>query len=394
MIQNIEPKKLIDYNKNAKNHPKEQIEKLARAFKAEGFHGCIIADENLVIIAGHGRKYAAIEAGLDTIPVQILNGLSEEQKRSKRLGDNKLAESDWLDDFLKDELTFLKDANYDLSLSGFDSYFAEEEPVNTNDPEDCPSVDEVELRCNLGDIWLLGEHKLLVGDSTDEANIFLLMQREKAHLVFTDPPYNQETDGGFKGEIGKSLRKQSEEIEHLCNFEPENFLKVLPTVFDKNMNAYCFCNKDLVPDYLNWAKNLKYSFNILMWKKPNAIPLKGTYKPDVEYLLVFRKNGIFNNNIDGINYSKVLEFGREKDKVHPTMKPIDLIENQLKIASNVNSIVLDFFGGSGSTLIACEKTKRICRTMELDPKYASVIIERWEKYTGKIAEKIGGNNAN
>jgi ParB-like chromosome segregation protein Spo0J len=122
-IVEIAPQKLIDYDKNAKKHPKDQIEKLAKSFQKEGFHGVVVADENLVIIAGHGRKYAAIEAKLDVIPVQILEGLTEEQKRSKRLGDNKLAESDWIDELIKDELTFLHEQNYDVSLSGFDLNF-------------------------------------------------------------------------------------------------------------------------------------------------------------------------------------------------------------------------------------------------------------------------------
>ncbi len=129
MFQTIDPKLLIDYSKNTKKHPQEQLEKLAASFKAEGFHGAIIVDENNVIIAGHGRKHAAILAGLETVPIEILTGLSEEQKRSKRIGDNKLAESDWLDDVLKEELTFLKDAKYDLSLTGFDLDFLNAAPL-------------------------------------------------------------------------------------------------------------------------------------------------------------------------------------------------------------------------------------------------------------------------
>ena len=391
MFNSIDPKLLIDYSKNAKNHPKEQLEKLARSFKEEGFHGAIIVDETNTIIAGHGRKYAAILAGLETVPIQVLSGLTEEQKRSKRLGDNKLAESDWLDDFLKEELTFLKESNYDLSLSGFDlSFLGETETPNMNDPDECPNVEEVELRCALGDIWQLGEHRLMCGDSTDILVVEKLMNNQKADLVFTDPPYNQETEGGFKGNIGSALKKQSNEIEHLCDFNPQEFLNLLPSFFLNNtMNSYCFCNKDLVVDYLKWARDCKYSYNILIWKKPNALPIGGSYRPDVEYLLTFRKSGIFNNALKDVSYSKVLEFGRVSEKIHPTMKPVEMIENQIKISSNENSIVMDPFGGSGSTLIACEKTKRKCFTMELDPKYASVIVERWEKYTGKTGVKLG-----
>lgn len=147
MFNSIDPKLLIDYSKNAKNHPKEQLEKLARAFKAEGFHGAIIVDENNIIIAGHGRKYAAILAGLESVPIQVLSGLTEEQKRSKRLGDNKLAESDWLDDFLKEELSFLKQSNYDVSLSGFDLSFLEENIQIDPKDNEFENMFEIVIQC-------------------------------------------------------------------------------------------------------------------------------------------------------------------------------------------------------------------------------------------------------
>lgn len=182
------------------------------------------------------------------------------------------------------------------------------------------------------------------------------------------------------------LRKLGEAIAHLCEFDPVAFLAALPIAFPKNkMNAYVFCNKDLVPDYLNWGVLNGYSFNILFWKKPNAIPLGGSWRPDVEYLLVFRKSAIWNNAVSGVSYSKLLEHGRENSTPHPTMKPVAMIENQLLIASNAKSLVIDFFGGSGSTLIACEKTGRDCGMIELDPKYCDVIVKRWQEFTGKEA---------
>lgn len=145
LFKTIDPKLLIDYSKNAKKHPTDQLEKLARAFKKEGFHGAIVVDENNVIIAGHGRKYAAILAGLETVPIEVLIGLTEEQKRSKRLGDNKLAESDWLDNELKDELTFLKDAKYDLDLTGFDLEFLNAAPPSFDSKEKETSSGESKL---------------------------------------------------------------------------------------------------------------------------------------------------------------------------------------------------------------------------------------------------------
>ena len=143
-----------------------------------------------------------------------------------------------------------------------------------------------------------------------------------------------------------------------------------------------------MPEYLTYGKENKYSFNLLVWKKPNAIPINSAHKPDLEYLVVFRRGSIWNYGINGVNYSKCLEYGRETG-LHPTMKPVELITNELRISSNLDSIVSDLFLGSGSTLIACEKTNRKCYGMEIDPHYCDVIIKRWEDYTGKVAKLDG-----
>lgn len=184
--------------------------------------------------------------------------------------------------------------------------------------------------------------------------------------------------------------KQGEEIDFISDFSPTEFLSVLPCLFDGNMNAYVFCNKELLPDYLNWARNSKYSFNVLVWKKPSAIPIGDSHRPDIEYLMLFRKNAIWNNGTNA-NYSRCLEYSRVKktdeNGNHPTIKPIELIANELTISSNKDSIVVDLFGGSGSTLIACEQLNRKCYMCELDPHYCDVIIQRWENLTGKKAIK-------
>lgn len=234
-------------------------------------------------------------------------------------------------------------------------------------------------------------HRLMCGDSTKEEDVAKLMDGNKADMVFTDPPYNLETKGGCKGEIGKALRKQGNDIEFIADFNPTEFLRIMPSFFDKNkLNSYIFCNKELLPTYLNWAVENKYSFNILVWKKPNAIPIGDSHRPDIEYLLFFRKNAIWNNGLKDVNYSRCLEFSRETG-LHPTMKPIKLITNELEISSNKNSIVLDFFGGNGSTLIACEQLNRNCYMMELDPKYVQVIIERYIAFTGKEVYRLNND---
>lgn len=290
---------------------------------------------------------------------------------------------------LRVEFMELQEMWFDLELTGFSldeiaGLQIDEIEEGLTDEDAVPDAPETPVTV-LADVWQLGDHRVMCGDSTSIDAVEKLMSSKKADFVLTDPPYNQETDGGFKGSIGASLKKQSGDIAHLCDFEPETVLPILPSVHRKGvMNATVFCNKDLVPRYLNWATENKYSFNILVWKKPSAIPLGGSYQPDIEYCLVFRRSAKFNTKQDGVSYSKVLEHKRETG-LHPTMKPVQMLENQIKIVSDSGDLCLDLFGGSGSTLIACQKTGRIAYLMELDPKYCDVIINRWQDFTGRLA---------
>jgi DNA modification methylase len=258
---------------------------------------------------------------------------------------------------------------------------AEEDDFDSTPPETPETV--------LGDLYEIGEHRLLCGDSTDSDQVAKLMDGSKADMVFTDPPYKIETEGSDKGDYAQSLRKHSANIEFISNFEPTEFLQVLPIVFGKNMNAYIFCNKELLPDYLLWARDSGYSFNVLIWKKPNAIPIGDSHRPDIEYLLLFRKSAIWNNGLKDVNYSRCLEFGRETG-LHPTMKPIELIANEMKISSHENSLIFDFFLGSGSTMVAAHQLKRKCYGMELDCRYADVIVKRMIKLDSNLKIKRNG----
>ena len=266
----------------------------------------------------------------------------------------------------------------------------EETEVLEAQDDDFDSTPPEEPETVLGDLYEIGDHRLLCGDSTDSDQVAKLMNGQKADMVFTDPPYNMQMKGGCVGDVAKNMRKIEKDIEFISNFNPAEFLNTLPIVFDnKKMNAYIFCNKDLVPQYLNFAVENKYSFNILIWKKPNAIPLGDSHYPDVEYLLLFRKSAIWNNSLKDVNYSRCLEFGRESG-LHPTMKPIELISNEMKISSNQNSLVVDFFLGSGSTMVASHQLKRKCYGMELDSKYCDVIVKRMIKLDPKLKVKRNG----
>jgi DNA modification methylase len=264
--------------------------------------------------------------------------------------------------------------------TSFDALAFGKTELDTEVEEDeAPEVSDEPPVSKLGEIYQLGRHRVMCGDTTKDMST--LMNDDTADLVFTDPPYRMEALGGSNDFIGRTQARLGEKIKEMLDFEPQEFLDVLPTAFKKNvLNAYIFCNKDLVPDYLNWANNNGYSFNILFWKKPNAVPLGGTHRPDVEYLILLRKGAIWNNSLKNVSYSRCLEFGRDNTTIHPTMKPIELIANELFISSNKGSIVLDTYSGSGSTLIACEQTDRTCYGMELDPKYVDVIRKRYAKF--------------
>ena len=345
----------------------------------------IVVDENNIVLGGNMRLKACIEVGLKEVYIVKAEDLTEQQKDEFIVKDNVgFGEWDW--DILANEWDTekLTDWGLDLPLDlSVEELEAEEDDFNI--PEGGIETDIV-----LGDLFEIGEHRLLCGDSTDSDLIEKLLDGKKADLVFTDPPYKIETEGGCKGITGQALKKQGKQIEFISDFEPINFLNVLPILFEnKKMNSYIFCNKDLLPDYLVWAKETGYSFNVLIWKKPNAIPIGDSHRPDIEYLLLFRKSAIWNNSLKDVNYSRCLEYGRESG-LHPTMKPIELIANEMKISSNENSLVFDFFLGSGSTMVASHQLKRKCYGMELDPKYCQVIIDRMKKLDPSLEIKRNG----
>lgn len=243
-----------------------------------------------------------------------------------------------------------------------------------------------EPKAQYGDIYQLGDHRLMCGDSTKEEDVNILMNGNKVDLLFTDPPYNMHYSG-------MGIIPENERVQTMVDFDANSINWLSNTDFG---SMYIFTSKDLIPDYLKIFKDWK--FNILIWEKTNNPPLTmNTFLPDIEYLLYFHNgNRIWNNSLKPMEiYKKVYSSSRQEGQkqignVHPTMKPINLICDKLKISSNKNSVVLDLFGGSGSTLIACEELNRKCYMMELEPRYVDVIIQRWETFTGKKAVKING----
>lgn len=377
-IDTIEP-----YEKNARAHGKNDVKAIIKSIKEFGFNDPIGVWNN-EIVEGHGRLLAAKEIGMSKVPIIRLDELTDEQRRAYMLAHNKTAElSDWDYDVLASELKDI--ADIDMSEFGFDLNSLKDEDELITEQDEVPEPPE-EPRAKLGDLFLLGGHRLICGDSTDITTIDKLLGDKKADLVFTDPPYNMHYDG--TGIIRQTEKNVKERIKDIVDFNAFDISYL--SSMDVG-SIYIFTSKDLIPDYFKIFDGWK--FNILTWVKTNNPPMtNNVFLPDIEYLLYFHKGKrIWNNGLKPTEiyrkayFSSRQEGHEEAGNVHPTMKPLKLISDKLKISSNENSIVLDIFGGSGSTLIACEQLNRKCYMCEIDPRYVDVIIERWEKLTGKKA---------
>ena len=338
----------------------------------------IVVNKDMIILGGNMRYKACKEAWIKEIPV-IVADFTEEQEREFLIKDN-VSGGEWDWDILANEWD-----KEELEEWGLDVQF---ETVEPEAEEDDFEVDEgVQTDIVVWDLFEIWPHRLLCWDSTNIDHVEKLMNWEKADMVFTDPPYKIQTEWWHKSDLSKSLQKQWKSIEFIADFDPKDFLWILPMLFEKNKaNAYIFCNKELLPDYLIWARDIGYSFNVLIWKKPSAIPIWDSHRPDIEYLLLFRKNAIWNNWQKDVNYSRCLEYWREK-WLHPTMKPIELLVNEMKISSNKWSLVIDCFWWSGSTMVACHQINRKCYMSELDPKYVQTIINRMIKLDSTLEIK-------
>jgi site-specific DNA-methyltransferase (adenine-specific) len=388
-IETVNVNSLTPDPANARKHDGKNLQAIAHSLEKFGQRKPICVTPDSIVVAGNGTLEAAKSLGWTEIVIaRTPVGWTWEQIRAFALADNRTAElAEWDDKVLADQLLELDANGWELEELGFKNL---EPPVGQEHDEEPLSFDDAPTRAKLGDIWKLGNHKVLCGDSSDTNALDRLMQGKKAELVLTDPPYRYKTMvGGGAATFSEGYAKLKEDLKDIIDFDPKQFLQVLPTVFDKNINAYIFCNTDLVPDYCNWARENNYNFNILTWHKTSFIPANyGHHFPDTEYLIYISKSAIFNSGL-GLNYGKYFVLDNEKHSDHPTIKPLEILKTEIKISSNRGGLVVDFFGGSGSTLLACEQTERICHTIELEPRYVDVILKRWESYTGKTAELLG-----
>lgn len=378
------------YEKNPRKND-QSVDKVANSIKEFGFKVPIVVDKNNIIVCGHTRYKAAKKLGLSVVPCVVADDLTEEQIKAYRLADNKVGEDSlWDMDLLSEELGDILDL--DMSDFGFD--LMEEEPEEVVEDDFVGELPE-EPKAKLGDIYQLGNHRLMCGDSTSVTDVEKLIGGNKIELVLTDPPYNMGYSGA--GIIKETTKNVRERIKDIIDFDAHSISYLASMDVG---SVYIFTSKDLIPEYFNIFDGWK--FNILTWVKTNNPPMcNNNFLPDIEYMLYFHKGKgrVWNNGLRPLDiyrkayFSSRQEGHEEAGDVHPTMKPLKLLTDKIQISSSKNGNVLDIFGGSGSTLIACEQLERNCYMMELDPRYVDVIIARWEKFTGKKAVLLNGQDS-
>ena len=364
---------LIPYINNSRKHSDEQVAQIAASIKEFGWTNPILVDGNNGLIAGHGRLLAARKLGMDKVPTIELSHLSDIQKKALIIADNKLAlNSDWDNELLMLELKELDSADFDLSVLGFDQDELDallnpiEATTGLTDEDEVPEIPE-EPKTKLGDVYLLGNHRLMCGDSTSIDNIDKLMDGKKANMVFTDPPYG----------IGY------EYDEHQDNDNEAN-AQLVWDVF-----ALHDCGKVWTPGLMNLARDIDRfgKTKVAVWHKKFAMAGNGiggasTWEP---VLILNPSEKSLNNDVIVLKTDKEFVGGQNLRELHSCPKPVGLYEELINCLSKPKDIIFEPFCGSGTTLIASEKTGRKCYGMEMSPKYCDVIVKRWEEFTGKKA---------
>ena len=430
---------LRPYDRNAKQHGREQVERIARSIRELGFLSPCLIDQDMNVIAGHGRILAAKAIGMETVPCVFVEGMTEAERKAYILADNRLTEmGEWDMDLVQQELAALADADFDISLTGFDPDLRFDDSMGqiqddgwTEEPDRAE-----EPRSRIGDIYQLGAHRLMCGDSTDPGMVAALMNGEKADMMVTDPPYNIGLGGDESGsaqssdEMSKHRKKQDDGAFLLNdNLGEKEFVEFLTKAMRNGKDAlrdggafYVWYATRTTEQFLEGLKKAGMEVKqILIWVKSHFTLGRQDYQWQHEPCLYGWKEGAAHYFLDSRKQSTVIEdmlpdlahmkkaemeallkeiYAEETatdviheskpnvSELHPTMKPLKLIARQIRNSSQPGEKVLDLFGGSGTTLIACEQMDRKCFMMEYDPHYADVIVDRWEKMTGMKALKV------
>jgi DNA modification methylase len=385
--------RLIPYARNPRQIPQVAIDKVAASIQEFGFRQPIVVDTEGVIVVGHVRRLAAQKLGLTNIPVNVATGLTAAQVNAYRLADNRTnEEATWDTEALALELANLKVDEFDLDLTGFNldeiQELLAENTVGFTDDDEAPAVPEVAVT-EPGDLWILGNHRLLCGDSTSIEQVERLMNGQKADLVFTDPPYNVD----YEGYTEEKLKIQGDKMT------PEQFQEFLASVFSSYQWALKPGGSLYVCHPSSWQREFQEALECsdfavrcqVIWAKNTFAWGFGRYKFQHEPIFYCHRRGQSDPWYGDKSQSTLWQEKKPSaNRLHPTMKPVELIERALVNSSQAGDLVVDLFGGSGSTLIACEKMGRSSRLMELDPKYCDVIVKRWQDFVGKAAHLEGG----
>lgn len=394
-VQQWDIDKLIPYAKNSRTHSPEQVAQIAASIKEWGFTSAILVDEAGSIIAGHGRLMAARKLKLKTVPVMVAEGWTDAQKRAYVIADNKLTlNAGWDNELLALELGDLGELGFDLKLTGFtlDEIAALNPEVveGLTDEDAVPEVPE-EPKTKLGDIYKLGNHRLMCGDSTSIDAVDKLMSGQKADMVFTDPPYGVSYEGGHNQKKRKGIIADTLEGDDLTGLFYGALMAAVPNTKDGAAFYVWYASGKSIETYAALSKlPLKLRAVIQWYKVKSGLgAFMSQYIPNSEPCMYLHKDGCSPAWYGPTNEKTVWELKKEsKNTYHPTQKPVELPERAINNSSKAGDEILDLFGGSGSTMIACEKINRHARLMELDPKYCDVIVKRWEDFTGKTAELI------
>ena len=384
-IEQLKVGDLIPYVNNSRTHSDEQVMQVASSIKEFGFTNPILIDDDSGIIAGHGRLMAAKKLGLDEVPCIRLGHLSEAQRKAYVIADNQLAlNSGWDLDTLKLEMDRLGELDFDIELLGFDDDFLaslmiEEPGEGLTDEDAVPEPPETPTTVE-GDVWVLGNHRLMCGDSTSIDAVDKLMDGKMADMVNTDPPYGVSYQS--------NMRTKSDQFDVIAN--DDVFLDIAPVIAACSTGwVFVWTSWKVITTWIDMFEGFGYPTNQVIWSKGGGGigDLKKTFSSDYETALVWHRGA----ELTGKRIGSVWKVDKDgaSTYMHPTQKPVALPEEAIDKTTRQGDLVLDLFGGSGSTLIACEKTNRVSYNMELDPKYCDVIIKRWQEFTGKQAINEG-----
>src|SRR5665213_2334305 len=395
-IEHWQLEKLIPYARNPRTHSDTQVAQIAASIAEFGFNNPILVDMKAGIIAGHGRLLAARKLQLERVPVIVLDHLTEAQKRAYIIADNQLAlNAGWDDEILRSELAALQDEDFNVSPVGFEDeelvrlLAAADASEGLTDEDAVPELPETPTSA-AGDLWILGDHRLLVGDATNHKDVGLLMDGESVDLVFTDPPYNVDYEGYTEARLKiKGDRMSAAEFKSFL----EATFRSYRTVVKPGASLYVCHASSWQREFQDALESAGLEVRCqIIWAKNTFAWGFGRYTFQHEPLFYCHVTGEKDSWYGDKSQSTLWnEKKPAANRIHPTAKPVELIERALLNSSKSGDIIADLFGGSGSTLIACERRNRKARLMEIDPKYADCIVRRYQEYTGKTAVLDGGN---